>query len=150
MDSGGGGEGVERDALTPVPADERVSWRAPALIFGGLEFTIPVLMAGAALSEHSGLAAVPGDRRRVAGVQWSGNALQGYTGAASGLSSTFLARRSFGVGQSRFVIGPLLALMSMGWWTQYRHPGGVPPVRVAVVAALAYGLLARKERRNAA
>lgn len=114
--SAAGGEVVERDALTPVPSDERVSWRVPALIFGGLEFTIPVLMAGAALAEHFGLAAILGIVAVSLAVQWGGNALQGYMGAASGLSSTFLARRSFGVDQSRFVIGPLLALMSMGWW----------------------------------
>lgn len=105
-----------RDELTPVPRDERVPWKVPALIFGGLEFTIPVLMAGAALSEHFGLAAVLAVVSAALAVQWVGNAVQGYMGASSGLSSTFLARQSFGVVQARVVVGPLLALLSMGWW----------------------------------
>ncbi len=107
---------LDRDALTPVPPDQREHWRVPAVIFGGLEFTIPVLMAGAALADDFGLAAILGILSAALAVQWAGNALQGYMGAASGLSSTFLARESFGVGQARFVVGPLLALFSMGWW----------------------------------
>lgn len=107
---------VARDELTPIPPDERVSWRVPALIFGGLEFTIPVLMAGAALADDFGLASILAILAVALAVQWAGNALQGYMGAASGLSSTFLARRSFGVEQSRLVVAPLLALLSMGWW----------------------------------
>lgn len=105
-----------RDRLTAVPPDERVHWRAPALIFGGLEFTIPVLMAGAALADDFGLASILAILAVALALQWAGNALQGYMGASSGLSSTFLARRSFGTAQSRFVVGPLLAVLSMGWW----------------------------------
>lgn len=105
-----------RDRLTAVPPDERVHWRVPALIFGGLEFTIPVLMTGAALSDDFGLASILGILAVALALQWGGNALQGYMGASSGLSSTFLARRSFGTAQARFVVGPLLALLSMGWW----------------------------------
>lgn len=113
----GGDEGiVARDDLTPVPPGERVSWTVPAVIFGGLEFTVPVLMAGAALADHFSLATVAGIVAAALAIQWVGNAIQGYMGAASGLSSTFLARQSFGVAQSRFVIGPALALFSMGWW----------------------------------
>lgn len=107
---------LDHDALTPVPPGKREHWRVPAIIFGGLEFTIPVLMAGAALADHFGLAAILGILAAALSVQWVGNALQGYMGAASGLSSTFLARESFGVAQARFVVGPLLALFSMGWW----------------------------------
>lgn len=116
--TGGSPDGgvVRRDVLTPIPSDERVPWRVPALIFGGLEFTIPVLMAGAALADDFGLASILAILAVALAVQWAGNALQGYMGAASGLSSTFLARRSFGVEQSRLVVGPLLALLSMGWW----------------------------------
>jgi len=113
----GGQDGfVERDALTPVPLEERTHWRVPALIFGGLEFTIPVLMAGAGLADDFGLAAILGILAIALSVQWVGNALQGYMGAESGLSSTFLARQSFGVLQSRVVVGPLRAFLSMGWW----------------------------------
>lgn len=114
--SGGHDGFVEEDVLTPIPLDERVHWRVPALIFGGLEFTIPVLMAGAALADDFSLAAILGILCAALAIQWVGNALQGYMGAESGLSSTFLARQSFGVLQSRTVVGPLQAFLSMGWW----------------------------------
>lgn len=115
MDDSEGGF-VEHDALTPVPRSERVHWRVPALIFGGLEFTIPVLMAGAGLADDFGLAGILAILAVALSIQWVGNALQGYMGAESGLSSTFLARQSFGTLQSRTVVGPLQAVLSMGWW----------------------------------
>jgi cytosine permease len=136
---------VARDELTPIPPDERVSWRVPALIFGGLEFTIPVLMAGAALADDFGLASILAILAVALAVQWAGNALQGYMGAASGLSSTFLARRSFGVEQSRFVVAPLLALLSMGWWAvQTAVVGNAVSVMLGIdyrTERLAWGLI---------
>lgn len=73
-------------------------------------------MAGAALADDFGLGSILLILVVALAAQWAGNALQGYMGAESGLSSTFLARRSFGLLQSRFVVGPTLALLSMGWW----------------------------------
>src|SRR5699024_11540790 len=41
--------------LESVAASKRQHWTTPAVIFGGLEFTIPVLMVGATLAGAFGL-----------------------------------------------------------------------------------------------
>ena len=45
--------GGKDEALASVPINERQHWISPAIIFGGLEFTIPVLMVGATLTASS-------------------------------------------------------------------------------------------------
>ena len=34
------------DPMTPVPLNQRQHWTAPAFIFGGLEFSVTLLMIG--------------------------------------------------------------------------------------------------------
>src|SRR5699024_12516662 len=88
----------EKDvALQPVPAEQRQHWITPAMIFGGLEFTIPVLMVGATLAGSYSLSEIffilfIG----LIAIQWIGNTLQGYIGAKTGRSSSVIARTSFG------------------------------------------------------
>lgn len=107
---------IETDDLGPVPLHQRQHWSVPALIFGGLEFTIPVLMVGAVLVKDYSLGVILWILLVALAIQWVGNAVQGYLGARTGLSSSFLARQSFGEVQGRLVVGSTLALLSMGWW----------------------------------
>ncbi|MGM0941920.1 MAG: purine-cytosine permease family protein [Bacillota bacterium] len=112
------GKAIEQDnALQAVPIDQRQHWMTPAMIFGGLEFTIPVLMVGATLAGSFGL----GETFFILfvalfGIQWIGNALQGYIGAKTGRSSSVIARTSFGAMQARFIVGLTIFVVSLGWW----------------------------------
>jgi len=93
-------------ALSSIPSTERQHWLAPAMIFGGLEFTIPVLMVGATLAGSFGLSEIVLVLLiALFFFQWVGNALQGYIGAKTGRSSSVIARTSFGAYQARFVVG---------------------------------------------
>src|SRR5699024_11633590 len=87
----------EDQALAAIPENEREHWMGPAIIFAGLEFTIPVLMVGAALAGSFGLGKIF-ILLIIAlfGIQWIGNSLQGYMGAKTGRSSSVIARTSFG------------------------------------------------------
>ncbi|RLQ94832.1 purine-cytosine permease family protein [Falsibacillus albus] len=104
-------------ALSAVPRNERQHWMTPAMIFGGLEFTIPVLMVGATLTASFGMS-------RIFWVlivslivfQWLGNTVSGYIGAKTGRSSSVIARSSFGANQAKFIVGLTIFLVSMGWW----------------------------------
>lgn len=109
---------IEKDeALQPVPADQRQHWITPAMIFGGLEFTIPVLMVGATLAGSYGLSEIFFILLiALFGIQWLGNALQGYIGAKTGRSSSVIARTSFGAKQARFIVGLTIFIVSLGWW----------------------------------
>lgn len=50
---------MENDqVLQAVPINQRQHWLTPAMIFGGLEFTIPVLMVGATLAGSYGLSEI--------------------------------------------------------------------------------------------
>ncbi|MFC7393784.1 purine-cytosine permease family protein [Scopulibacillus cellulosilyticus] len=104
------------EALSAVPLDQRQHWLTPAVIFGGLEFTIPVLMAGAALAGSFGLIKILWILVIALIIQWVGNALNGYMGAKTGRSSSVIARSSFGAYQARFIIGLMIFIVSMGWW----------------------------------
>ncbi|ALC91459.1 permease [Bacillus sp. FJAT-18017] len=109
--------GGKDEALSPVPLSERQHWISPAVIFGGLEFTIPVLMVGAALIASFGL----GELFWILAIalfvfQWIGNALSGYIGAKTGRSSSVIARTSFGSTQARLIVGMTIFIVSMGWW----------------------------------
>lgn len=104
-------------ALAKVPETERQHWIVPATIFGGLEFSVPVIMIGAALAGSFGLSKIL--LILLIGlvvIQWIGNALQGYLGAKTGLPSAVIARTSFGSVQARFLIGLSLVILNIGWF----------------------------------
>ncbi|WP_419152597.1 purine-cytosine permease family protein [Aeribacillus alveayuensis] len=105
------------EALSPVPLNERQHWLTPAIIFGGLEFTIPVLMVGASLVGGFSLTEILWIII-IAMVlfQWPGNFIQGYIGAKTGRSSSVIAKSSFGAIQARFIVGLTIFIVSMGWW----------------------------------
>jgi cytosine permease len=105
------------EALAAVPLSERQHWISPAIIFGGLEFTIPVLMVGASLTASFGLGKLFWILAiALFGFQWIGNAVAGYIGAKTGRSSSVIARTSFGSAQARFIVGLTIFIVSMGWW----------------------------------
>ncbi|MFD2210777.1 purine-cytosine permease family protein [Virgibacillus halophilus] len=109
---------IEKDvALQAVPDEQRQHWMTPAMIFGGLEFTIPVLMVGATLAGSYGLGKIFFILIvALFVIQWTGNALQGYIGAKTGRSSSVIARTSFGAIQARFIVGLTIFIVSLGWW----------------------------------
>lgn len=98
MDEAKGIKTVGNDeALKAVPLSQRQHWLTPAMIFGGLEFTIPVLMIGATLTASYGMGSI--FWILVIGLivfQWVGNSIQGFIGAKTGRSSSVIAKSSFG------------------------------------------------------
>ena len=105
------------DPLAAVPLDQRQHWLTPAMIFGGLEFCVPILMIGASLAVSFGLIQIiPILLIAFVGIQWAGNALNGYMGAKTGRSSSVLARCSFGANQARIIIALVIGIACMGWW----------------------------------
>ena len=110
--------GTDKDQpLSPVPLEERQHWVAPAMIFGGLEFCIPILMVGGTLAGSFSLSNILlllfiG----LVVIQWPGNAFCGYIGAKTGLSSSVIARKSFGSSQARVIVGGVIFIASLGWW----------------------------------
>ena len=110
-------KGGKDEALAAVPLSERQHWLGPAIIFGGLEFTIPVLMVGASLAGSFGLGEIFWILAIALFVfQWIGNAVTGFIGAKTGRSSSVIARTSFGSVQARFIVGLTIFIVSMGWW----------------------------------
>lgn len=110
-------KGGKDEALSAVPLNERQHWISPAVIFGGLEFTIPVLMVGASLAASFGLGKIFWILAIALFIfQWIGNALQGYIGAKTGRTSSVIARTSFGANQARFIVGLTIFIVSLGWW----------------------------------
>jgi len=107
---------VLRDqALAPIPESERNHWFVPAMIFGGLEFAVPVIMVGAALIAHMSVPQLIILILLAMAIQWIGNSLQGYMGAKSGLSSAALARQNLGVVQARIILGLVVGFFTIGW-----------------------------------
>lgn len=105
------------EPMTPVPLDQRQNWVTPAVIFGGLEFCVPILMIGATLIGAFGIKGmVPVVLFTFFILTWSGNALSGYIGAKTGLSSSVIARQGFGDKQAKFIIALVIGVISMGWW----------------------------------
>lgn len=104
------------EAITPVPAEQRQHWFSPAVVFGGLEFTIPVIMVGAALATDFRLTTIIVILVIALAIQWVGNTIAGYIGAKTGRTSSVIARASFGTVQARFVIGTIVFIVSLGWW----------------------------------
>lgn len=112
-----GGFSNSDNPLTSVPESERQHWTTPAVIFGGLEFTIPVLMVGASLAGSFGLIKVMWITIIAMVVfQWLGNTINGYIGAKTGLPSSVIAKNSFGDIQARFIAGGTIFIVSLGWW----------------------------------
>ncbi|WP_040209098.1 purine-cytosine permease family protein [Neobacillus jeddahensis] len=148
--------GAKDEALAAVPLNERQHWISPAVIFGGLEFTIPVLMVGASLAASFGLGKIFWILAVALFIfQWIGNAIQGYIGAKSGRSSSVIARTSFGSVQARFIVGLTIFIVSMGWWALQTAVAGnaisamfgidyktqwVPWAIVTVIAGLLFAL----------
>lgn len=117
MNEKNGGSIKKDEALQAIPEDKRQHWITPAMIFGGLEFTIPVLMVGATLAGSYGLSEIFFILIiALFGIQWIGNALQGYIGAKTGRPSSVIARTSFGAKQARFIVGLTIFVVSLGWW----------------------------------
>lgn len=104
------------EALAAVPLGQRQHWLTPAIIFGGLEFTVPVIMVGATIVGGFGIAKVVWILVIALILQWVGNSLNGFMGAKTGRSSSVIARSSFGSYQARFIIGLMIFIVSMGWW----------------------------------
>lgn len=109
---------MEQDqALDSIPESQRQHWMTPAMIFGGLEFTIPVLMVGASLAASFGLSTILVILIiSLFGIQWIGNTLQGYIGAKTGRASSVIAKTSFGSVQAKVLVGLTIFLVSLGWW----------------------------------
>src|SRR5690554_2758621 len=66
------------EALEAVPESARQHWLTPAIIFGGLEFTIPVLMTGAILVGSFGLSSILLILVVALLIQWIGNGVMGF------------------------------------------------------------------------
>ena len=108
---------VEDAAMTPVPEDARQHWITPAMIMAGNEFCTPDLMVGATLIGAFGFKGmIPVVLFTFLVMTWIGNSLNGYMGAKYGLSSSVIARQSFGDKQARFIIALVVGVVSMGWW----------------------------------
>ncbi|MBL4950796.1 cytosine permease [Neobacillus sp. YIM B02564] len=149
-------KGGKDEALAAVPLNQRQHWISPAIIFGGLEFTIPVLMVGASLTASFGLGKLLWILIIALFVfQWIGNTLAGYIGAKTGRSSSVIARTSFGSTQARFIVGLTIFIVSMGWWALQTAVAGnaitamfgidyktewVPWAIVTVIAGLLFAL----------
>lgn len=112
------GMGVKQDnPLNSVPINQRQHWTTPAVIFGGLEFTIPVLMVGASLAGSFGLMQIVWITLAAMVIfQWIGNTINGYIGAKTGRSSSVIAKNSFGDTQARLIAGGTIFIVSLGWW----------------------------------
>ena len=108
---------IKQSPLKPVPLSERTHWMVPAIIFGGLEFSVPVIMVGAALVGSFSILETFGILiMGLVLIQWVGNAVQGYMGAKTGLPAAVLARSSFGRIQARYVVGLALVILNVGWF----------------------------------
>ena len=100
-----------------IPENARQPWYVPAFIFGGLEFCIPVLLIGGILIGNFSLLEIVGILLiGLVFFQWIGNAIQGYIGAKTGLTSSALAALSFGKEQSRIIVGIVILALTLGWW----------------------------------
>lgn len=107
----------QNEPLEIIPKNERQPWHVPAVIFGGLEFCIPVLLVGGILVGNFSI----GETVLVLTLgllifQWVGNAVSGYIGAQKGLTSSGLASLSFGKDQARIFVGAVIIILTLGWW----------------------------------
>lgn len=104
------------EPMTPIPLEQREKWVTPAVVFGGLEFSVSVLMIGATLIGSFGLKGmIPVVLFTFLILTWGGNTISGYMGAKTGLSSSVIARQGFGDKQAKFIIALVIGVISMGW-----------------------------------
>jgi len=94
----------------------RQPWHVIAIIFGGLEFAIPVLIVGGVLAANfslweTTLILLIG----LVGIQWIGNSIVGYIGAHSGRGSSDLANLSLGKTQSKILVSFTIFIITLGW-----------------------------------
>lgn len=109
---------VEDNPMVPVPLEQRQNWITPAVIFGGLELCVPIMMIGATLIGSFGLKGmVPIVLFTFLVLTWAGNSIGGYIGAKTGLPSSVIARQGFGDKQAKFIIALVVGVISMGWWS---------------------------------
>lgn len=81
--------------------------------FWCLEFCIPVILIGGILIGNFSLLEIIGILMIVlVFFQWIGNAIQGYIGAKTGLTSSDLAALSFGKEQSRIIISIVILALT--------------------------------------
>lgn len=105
------------EALSAIPESERQHWITPCLIFGGLEFTIPVLMVGAMLTASFGMSKIFWILAiALFTFQWAGNAINGYIGAKTGRASSVIARTGFGSTQAKVIVALTIFVVSTCWW----------------------------------
>lgn len=105
------------EPMMPIPLEQREKWVTPAVVFGGLEFSVSVLMIGATLIGSFGLKGMlPVVLFTFLILTWGGNTISGYIGAKTGLSSSVIARQGFGDKQAKFIIALVIGVISMGWW----------------------------------
>ena len=96
---------------------QRQPWHVLAVVFGGLEFCIPVLIVGGILAANFSFSKIL--LVLLLGlviIQWIGNAVVGYMGAKSGLGSSEIAALSMGKLQSKLVVAVIILIISLGWW----------------------------------
>ncbi|MCQ1529403.1 purine-cytosine permease family protein [Lutispora saccharofermentans] len=106
------------DPMNPVPLDQRQHWGTPAMIFGGLEFSITILMVGSTLVNSFGFKkTIPIVLFTFLVLTWIGNSISGFIGAKTGLASTIIARQPFGAQQAKFIIAMVVGVISLGWWS---------------------------------
>lgn len=126
-------------SLIAVPKNERQPWYVPAIIFGGLEFAVPLLIAGGILiTNFSFLEMILILCIGLVFFQWIGNAVQGYIGAKTGLTSSDLASLSFGSGQTKIIVGLVILILTLGWWS----------IQTAVVSQALTSLLGLNKDEN--
>lgn len=105
------------EPLKAIPLDQRQHWLTPAMIFGGLEFCVPVMMIGSTLI---GSFSIPSILIlaiiTMLCVTLPINAVSGYVGAKTGKSSSVSARLCFGDKQARFLVGVAIAVVVLGHW----------------------------------
>lgn len=97
--------------------NERQPWHVLAMLFGGLEFCIPVLIVGGILAANFSFGKILlvlflG----LVIIQWIGNAIVGYMGAKSGLGSSEIAALSMGKLQSKVIFAVVMLIITLGWW----------------------------------
>lgn len=105
------------DAINAIPLDQRQSWFAPALVFAGLEFCVPVMMIGTTLVANFSIPMIIAITLiGMICVTWPLNTISGYIGSKTGQTNSVAARISFGEYQARFIIGIAVAVVVLGHW----------------------------------
>ncbi|MDL2293121.1 permease [Ruminococcaceae bacterium OttesenSCG-928-D13] len=115
----------EDEALTAVPLDKRQHWITPAMIFGGLEFCIPVIMIGSILIGSFSMGEII--ILLLLGFvlyTWPTNTIAAYIGAKTGLASSVLAKSAFGEKQARYGVAGLITLVGLGHWSMQTAVAG--------------------------